>query len=134
MKIRSARPADLPYVLMLEKRFSGLGLVGTDTEEVHKQRFDSPDSSYLVFEQDYASVGFVILCGLTSVHRSVELKRVIVAEPGNGLGREGLRLTIRKVFCEIRAHRLWLDVYEDNLRARRAYRALGFVEEGIMRE
>jgi hypothetical protein len=29
---------------------------------------------------------------------------------------------------------LWLDVYCDNARARRAYQALGFVEEGMQRE
>ena len=37
-----------------------------------------------------------------------------------------------KSFVDLAAHRLWLDVYTDNERARRTYRALGFVEEGTM--
>jgi RimJ/RimL family protein N-acetyltransferase len=36
-----------------------------------------------------------------------------------------------RAFDGFAAHRLWLDVYCDNARARRAYQALGFVEEGM---
>jgi diamine N-acetyltransferase len=134
MTVRTAGLIDLPYILRLEQEFCSLGFVGSDAEELHRHRIASLDCSYLVFELDGATVGFAILCGLNSVNRNIELKRVIVSEPGKGLGREGLRLIVRKAFCEMSAHRLWLDVYEDNERARRVYRALGFVEEGTIRE
>ena len=57
-----------------------------------------------------------------------------VSEPGCGTGREALRQVMRMAFSELSAHRLWLDVYSDNRRALRTYRALGFMEEGTMRE
>ena len=78
--------------------------------------------------------GFAILCGLTSVNRIVELKRVAVSQPGEGIGREALRPIMSKSFVDLSAHRLWRDVYTDNERARRTYLALGFVEEGTMRD
>ena len=134
MNVRAAALSDLPYIISLERKFSALGFVGSDAEPVHRERLGSADSSYFIFELEEAAVGYAILCGLSSVNRSIELKRVVVADPGRGLGREAVRLTLRNAFGEMSAHRLWLDVYEDNHRARRVYRALGFVEEGTIRE
>jgi len=78
--------------------------------------------------------GYVILRGLRSANRCLELKRIVIAEPGRGLGRQVLRAIIDKAFGELAAHRLWLDVYDDNHRARHLYRSLGFVEEGTLRD
>ncbi len=58
----------------------------------------------------------------------------MIAEPGQGLGRRVLEAILHKVFDEFSAHRLWLDVFTDNDRARHLYRSIGFVEEGVLRE
>ena len=81
-----------------------------------------------------ASSGYVILKGLSTAARSIELARMVAADPGRGLGKTMLRAIIQLAFGELGANRLWLDVFDDNERARRAYRAVGFVEEGILRE
>jgi len=57
-----------------------------------------------------------------------------VAQPGRGLGRRLLAEILRTVFEEIGAHRFFLDVVEDNFRARHLYKSFGFTEEGVMRE
>ncbi len=118
----------------LEKKFANSEMVGSDSRPDHEQRMAGGDATYLIVEHDGQAAGFVILCGLRSRHHNIELKRIIVSEPGAGMGREALRLVESMVFGELSAHRLWLDVYSDNERARRAYRAAGFVEEGVMRE
>jgi RimJ/RimL family protein N-acetyltransferase len=41
---------------------------------------------------------------------------------------------VEKVFDELSAHRIWLDVFPHNSRARHIYRSVGFVEEGVLRE
>lgn len=132
--LRPARPDDLAYIQALEKQFADLGFVGSDRAELHERRMADSDSAYLVIERDRQPFGFVILCGLNSPNRSIELKRIVVSEPGSGFGREALRLTIRMAFEQLSADRLWLDVFSDNERARRAYRAAGFTEEGTLRE
>lgn len=134
IRLRRAGFADLAYVVALERQFTEMGLVGCDSEEVHRQRMEGADTAYLVIEREGQPAGFVILCGLGSSNRSIELKRIAVSEPGMGTGREALRQVASMAFAELSAHRLWLDVYTDNERARRTYRAIGFVEEGIMRE
>ena len=65
---------------------------------------------------------------------TVELKRIVVREKGAGLGREAVRLVKREVFERYQAHRLWLDVFEHNQRARTLYVSEGFTVEGILRE
>jgi diamine N-acetyltransferase len=134
IRLRPAASSDLAYIVNLERQFAERGFVGSDAHELHQQRMANPDSMYLLIERDEQPFGFVILCGLTSAHRSIELKRIVVSEPGAGGGREALRCVVRMAFQQLSAHRLWLDVFVENERARRAYRAAGFVEEGTMRE
>lgn len=45
-----------------------------------------------------------------------------------------LQAILSKAFDELAAHRLWLDVFEHNARARHVYRSVGFSEEGVLRE
>lgn len=78
--------------------------------------------------------GFAILRGLTSPHRSIRLQRIAVAKPGKGLGRLMLAGVLECVFLELKAHRLWLDVFEANTRAQHVYESLGFQREGTLRE
>ena len=95
----------------------------------------SADARYYVSETGLGDFeAYVILRGLTESSRSIELKRIVVGVPERGLGRRILGEILRIVFGEFGAHRLFLDVFEDNARARHLYESLGFKYEGIMRE
>jgi diamine N-acetyltransferase len=129
MILRRAITQDLPFLLELEQRFFILGLVNRDDADTHRQKMADTNCAYFIAEEAYGRVGYVVLHGLTEASRSVELQRIAVAEPGRGLGRLTLTLVIEKVFRELGANRLWLDVFEDNHRARHVYREAGFIEE-----
>lgn len=51
-----------------------------------------------------------------------------------GYAREALGLIERFAFEQINLNRLYLEVFAENTRARDAYRAAGFTEEGVLRE
>ncbi len=53
---------------------------------------------------------------------------------GRGLGTEATRLTVRLAFTATTLHRLELEVFAFNPRARRAYEKAGFVYEGTRRQ
>ncbi|WP_369260388.1 GNAT family N-acetyltransferase [Streptomyces sp. R35] len=53
---------------------------------------------------------------------------------GGGYGSEALRLLLDHLFGALRLHRVELDTWSGNERAMRAFRAVGFVEEGRRRE
>ncbi len=53
---------------------------------------------------------------------------------GKGYGREAVSLLVEYGFLHHNLHRIWLTANADNERARRAYLACGFVEEGTFRD
>ncbi|MER6094449.1 GNAT family protein [Streptomyces sp. NPDC001728] len=52
---------------------------------------------------------------------------------GRGLGTEATRLIVGHAFEALGLHRVWLEVYAFNPRARRAYEKAGFTAEGVLR-
>lgn len=135
MALRIATSEDLPAIIAMERLPESRRYVGQWTEERHRSTLASADARYYVWEQPLGALqGFAILRGLAEASRSVELKRILVAEPGHGLGRRMLLALMRIAFEELGAHRLFLDVFEDNARARYLYESLGFVYEGTLRE
>lgn len=79
-------------------------------------------------------LGFVLLYGMASQNRSIELRRIVCTRKGCGVGRATIQEIKRLAFGRLNAHRLWLDVKSKNIRARRLYASEGFIEEGVMRE
>ncbi|WP_189311617.1 GNAT family N-acetyltransferase [Streptomyces brasiliensis] len=53
---------------------------------------------------------------------------------GRGLGTEATSLIVGHGFSHLGLHRIQLEVYGDNHRARRVYEKVGFVVEGVRRE
>ena len=125
---------DLDFLMELERLHHENGFIGLDSAEVHLARLRDPQNRYFLIESHGERVGFVIVCDIEPVHRNILIKRIALGQLGRGTGREALRLVVQLAFGEWNAHRLWLDVYDDNERARRTYRRLGFVEEGTLRE
>jgi RimJ/RimL family protein N-acetyltransferase len=134
MIFRPASTEDLPYILGLEQKFREIRLLGGNDLATHQRQLSDPDCLYWIVETEAGPAGFVILRAIHSKDRNIELLRIAVAEPGRGLGSEVLQAVMNKVFRDFGAHRLWLDTYSDNTRARHVYRSAGFSEEGVMRE
>jgi diamine N-acetyltransferase len=143
MLLRPATPADIPAILALERLPASAQFVGQWSEERHRATLASPDARYLASNAQSGEPNptgttrlraFAILRGLAETSGSIELKRLVVHPPGQGLGRQILSELIRIAFDQLHAHRFFLDVFDDNLRARHLYQSLGFVEEGLLRE
>ena len=110
-------------------------MVGSWPEEQHLRMLGDPDAVYIVAEDQQGQIAaFAILRGLGSEHRSVELKRLVVGIPNQGTGKKLLTEVAERAFGEHRAHRLFLDVFVTNDRARHVYETFGFQKEGIMRD
>ena len=135
MLLRRATLNDIPAILAHERLPESAQFVGQWPEDRHRATLLSPDARYFVSESDSAQLrAFAILRGLKETSGSIELKRLVVHPPGQGLGRQILAELIRVAFDEFHAHRFFLDVFDDNLRARHLYQSFGFVEEGLLRE
>ena len=140
MILRPAVSEDIPRIVALERTPGAQQFVGQWSEERHRAAHRSGDARYLLSESGVNEKGpgtleaYVILRGLSEDSDAIELKRIVVAVPERGLGRRILGEVIRMAFEDFHTHRLFLDVYEDNARARHLYESLGFVYEGTMRD
>ena len=133
--LRPAVSTDIPQIAALERISAFHNFVGQWSEERHLQMLASRDARYYVTSSPNGTIhAFALLRGIEEASRSIELKRLVVATPGQGLGRRIMHELMHIVFDEFHAHRMYLDVYEDNDRARHLYASLGFVHEGILRE
>jgi diamine N-acetyltransferase len=135
MRFRTATLADVPGICALERLPEFRTLVGSWPQDQHVRMLGDPGASYLVADDAQSQiVGFAILQGLLSEHRSIELKRLVVGTPNQGTGRKLLAEVAERAFGQHGAHRLFLDVFVNNDRARHVYEAFGFRKEGIMRD
>lgn len=135
MLLRPAAPSDIPRIVALERTPHGRTFVGQWNEGRHLTTLAGGDARYFVSETESGELqAYAILRGFKEDSGAIELKRIVVATPERGLGRRILEELISVAFDGYHAHRLFLDVYEDNARARHLYESLGFQYEGVMRE
>jgi diamine N-acetyltransferase len=135
MQLRDATPADISFIVAVEHAPKFREYIGNWTHDEHAAAMRDPDTRYFIALDDAENaVGYVILRGVQSEHRNLELKRVVMRSPGQGHGKQVLQLLLKKIFDEFKAHRLWLDVFEANDRAQHLYRSLGFQQDGVFRE
>lgn len=136
IELRPTQIADLDFVRDTERHPDNAPFILQWTRSQHTEALNHPDIDHqiIVRVSDRAPVGYVILCGLEDLHCSLELKRLVIAEKGQGYGKQALHLIQTQAFEQYEAHRLWLDVKDFNARAYHLYQRVGFVEEGRLRE
>jgi diamine N-acetyltransferase len=135
MMIRTALPEEISQIVAIEQIPEYREYIGAWSAEEHLRAIADPNNEYFVVHREDAIVeGFAILQGIQSEHRSVHLKRIAVRTPKRGFGRALLEYAISRAFLHHHAHRLWLDVFETNARARRLYEVYGFRYDGVLRE
>lgn len=135
MNISAALPEDVSQIVAIEQIPEYRSYIGAWTAEEHLRAMENPDNEYFVAQDGTGAVeGFAILQGAQNEHRNLHLKRIAVRTANRGLGKTLLEHVMSRAFVHHRAHRLWLDVFDTNTRARRLYAVCGFQEEGAMRE
>jgi len=127
------RKQDLQFILEAERE--NTEFVGQWTIEQHEKALNDDNILHILIKKiDGRSIGYIILKGLASQNDNIELMRIVITEKNKGYGKIVISL-IKKWCFEIRhAHRLWLDVRENNVRAQYVYENQGFKNEGILRE
>ena len=94
------------------------------------------DDASFAIEADGVFIGICALFAFDSTAHSFELG-ITIGYPeywGQGYGREAVKLLVDYGFRYRNARKIWLKVHASNERGQRAYKAVGFVEEGRLRE
>jgi diamine N-acetyltransferase len=124
---------DISFVMATERLSGYEQLVGRWSEAQHRKSLSDGRHAYFIARRGSESVGFAIVRDWASSERVVHIKRVAVTHPGRGDGKCLLIKLIELIFRDTETHRIWLGVFPENTRARRAYEAVGFQSEGVAR-
>jgi RimJ/RimL family protein N-acetyltransferase len=133
LEVRRGDESVIPFVMETERTPGFDALVGRWDEARHRAALADGRHAYFIARNDGGPIGFAIVRDWASPERVALVKRIAVTCPGLGHGRALLTRVIDAVFEETDALRLWLGVFPENPRARRAYEAVGFRAEGIAR-
>lgn len=136
VSIRPTRPEDLDFVIQLERHEDNAPFIRHWPHQQHLAAIGDPNLGHFIVERssDSHPVGYAILINLQGTDKSIEFKRLVIAEKGKGYGRAALLAVADFAFGELECHRLWLEVAEYNESAHQLYRRVGFIDEGSHRE
>ena len=124
---------DIAFVMAAERLPGYEELVGRWSEAQHRAALGDGRHAYFIARLQSQDIGFAIVRDWASSERVACIKRIAVSSQGQGHVKMFLAGLVDRVFTETDAHRIWLDVFPDNDRARRAYEATGFKAEGLAR-
>ncbi|MDX2215008.1 MAG: GNAT family protein [Oculatellaceae cyanobacterium bins.114] len=148
LEFRQTTEADLEYVLAVEQHDENRPFILPWSREKHQAAIADPDIAHLIVQTSTVqtstvqtftdsvavNVGFVILAGLCDPNDSIELRRIVITQKGQGYGQATLNQVKQLAFETYQAHLLWLDVKEHNHRAQVVYTKAGFKVEGTLRD
>ena len=148
IKLRAMEPEDIPAMVrwlndpeVIENllRYAPLSI---KEEEIWYEKMISSPAEEHYYMIDVLDASTVKTIGVTHLHdvdwknRSAEIA-ICIGEKnywGNGYGRETMHLMLRHGFNDLNLNRMYLYVFDTNERAKKAYIAAGFVEEGRLRQ
>lgn len=95
---------------------------------------DATDATTFIVESGGRRVGLLRLVPAGEPRWLVEVRLLVVGEPGRGYGAAAMRWAQEHAFTKLGAHRMYLEVTADNAKARALYERAGFAEEGVFRD
>jgi len=134
INIEFTRVDNIGKIIQIENDNSNF--IGQYDYNGHKRVIESDDEIHfsIIDKADNSLIGHIILAGLKNENDSIEFRRIVISKKGKGLGKESISLIKKYCFENLKAHRIWLDVYDDNMRAMGLYKSQGFKIDGLLRE
>ena len=126
IKLRTARADELEILNRMDCQPHARRFVNQTGIETHTQYFNDPDIFHLCIEKGRGE-----FCGYFILVRegdsgSVEFRRILIDAGQRGVGQAAIEEMERYCRSELRAQRIWLDVYEDNEVGIHIYEKMGY--------
>lgn len=96
------------------------------SKEEHKEIINKEYHLSIFEKKSESLIGFIILVGKSNLNKTIEFRRIVISKKGLGYGKEALKLIKHICFNELGAKEIWLDVFQDNVRAIKLYESQGF--------
>ena len=145
VRIRNITRADIPLLVKWKNDPEIADLVRgapiNTTFEIESRRYEKGLGEYdtlrLIIESlTGSSIGFISLGSIDKENRKAEVGMLIGEKRmwDRGFGTDALVTLLRHLFLELDFHRVGLEVFEYNVRAKKVYEKIGFTIEGLERQ
>lgn len=133
LALRKTLASDIESVLAIERHPDNSPFIGQWSEEQHIQVIAGTHGEHWVIVRvdDDSPIGYLIVFDLTPDGFGAWIQRVAVTSKSRGIGRAVLSAYLARAMSRLGANTATLDVMPTNERARRVYRAIGFVEADL---
>ncbi|KLV05243.1 histone acetyltransferase [Photobacterium aquae] len=108
----------------MERTEEAIGFVIPYSLKKHRELIESDEVIYLSIFYDDKLSGFMILHQEND--QVVEFRRIVISATGYGLGQLAIKAMEQYCFQYLDCSRVWLDVFESNLRGLHIYKKLGY--------
>lgn len=132
--LRPATAADVPLIRAIAGRAENAPFITDEDDAGLAAYLADPAASLLIWEPADEPAGFALFCQIGEPSGAVELRRLALAEAGQGQGQRFLRALLDHAFGALGAARVWLDASAENPRAMKTYARAGFTLEGRLRQ
>ncbi|MCW5516946.1 GNAT family N-acetyltransferase [Muriicola sp. Z0-33] len=133
--ICKTKESDIDLIVTIENHHENLPFIIPNSKEEHHGLLTDDNIEHLLLKNGKNKIiGFVILAGLKDKKKNIEFRRIIINDKGKGYGRTAIRKLKKHCFEKLKCRRLWLDVLENNERAKHLYSSEGFKEDKKLRE
>ena len=129
VELRLMEQPELDIVCDLEREAETSPYILPTTRAQHEANMARDDFVYLSIYRDERFAGYFILV-LEADGRSVELRRIVVAEKGAGTGKQAMLRVESWCREQLGRGRIWLDVFDFNDRGMHIYPSLGYRHTG----
>lgn len=128
IRLRPSQRADLAFVTALERQPDNADLIGQWSDQEHLDAMEGEVAAreHWIVQRDGAPAGYLIAYDGRDHYPGFYVKRILVADKGEGIGSRALERFLDAVFEVEGVAFVWLMVRETNERAQGVYRKLGF--------
>jgi len=148
IRLRATEPTDLPNMVrwmndpdVIENLLIYTPLSSVEEQNWYDNMIKGPKEEHVyiieILEKDeWIPIGSTGFHSVDMKSRGAEIGISIGEKKywNHGYGRDAMRLMLRHAFNDLNLNRVYLYVFETNERAKKAYLAAGFVEEGRLRQ
>ncbi len=129
--MREALDEDVSYIVALFKRAHVSEFMNVPSRDMVLASIEHPSAENYIIESHGEPFGNFVLRNQGFL---IEFLALAVSQPQAGAGTFALRWGARRAFEDLGAHRVYLEVREDNSVTRRLVERLGWVQEALFRD
>ena len=143
IKLRKLLNKDIPFILEWMKnpevnqffKFDPDTICEKSIKSFVEDSFCDSYRHYAVTNENDEYQGTVSLKNIDMSNKSAEFAiSMRKSSQGKGFAKIGTYLIMQIAFTELNLHRIYLNVFEDNMRARAFYEKFGFIYEGCFKD